>query len=230
MSSFPKYLPATSLEFPVVAVLQGAGVDKRFYAEFGTQLARYGFVVVIPDHFQSFPPGSPPVLLPDQDVILDVLAQMKLEDADSQSPLFGIVDTASIGLTGHSFGGAAGLFAIDGRCNPPFCIGPPGVGFPLPDAVLAGAFYGTNTCSAGGTVEDGRCIDFNAFPPNPGLLLDVVTDDYPVTIVQGSLDGISTPAEGRATFDILDGHQAGCFGGNHKSVGVEYIIHRVTFS
>ena len=39
--------------FPVVAVLQGAGVDKRFYSGFGSQLARYGFVVVIPNHFQE---------------------------------------------------------------------------------------------------------------------------------------------------------------------------------
>ena len=50
---------AISKRFPVVAVLQGAGVDKSFYTEFGTQLARYGFVVVIPNHFQMpfFPPG-----------------------------------------------------------------------------------------------------------------------------------------------------------------------------
>ena len=42
--------------FPIVAVLQGAGVDKGFYFEFGTQLARFGFVVVIPNHFQVIPP------------------------------------------------------------------------------------------------------------------------------------------------------------------------------
>jgi hypothetical protein len=169
--------------FPVVAVLQGAGVDKSFYAEFGRQLARYGFVVVIPNHFQTpfFPPGAPPSPLPDQFVVLDVQAQMELEDADPASPLFGMVDTGRLGLVGHSFGGAAGLFVIDGRCDgPPFCdeamFGP----FERPEELVAGTFYGTNTCSAGGTVKDARCTDFKAFPPNPGLLLDVVTDDYMV--------------------------------------------------
>ena len=44
--------------FPLVAVLQGAFVDKQFYSEFGMQLARFGFVVVIPDHFLFGPPGQ----------------------------------------------------------------------------------------------------------------------------------------------------------------------------
>lgn len=215
-------IPATSKEFPVVAVLQGAGVDKSFYAGLGTQLARYGFVVVIPNHFQNLPfPPYTPSPLPDQFVVLDVQAQMELEDADPASPLSGIVDTGRLGLVGHSFGGATGLFVIDGRCDgPPFCdeatFGP----FERPEELVAGAFYGTNTCSAGGTVKDARCIDFSTFPPNPGLLLDVATDDFPVTIVQGSLDGISTPAEGQATFRILDGVRTFTYikGANHYGI------------
>jgi dienelactone hydrolase len=111
--------------FPIVAVLQGAGVDKEFYSGFGTQLARFGFVVVIPNHFVVFgPPGSPRVPFPDEFVILDVLAQMKVEDQNSGSDLYRIVDTDRMGLAGHSAGGAASLFAIDRSCQFPFC-GPP---------------------------------------------------------------------------------------------------------
>ena len=74
----------------------------------------------------------------------DVLAQMTVEDEKESSPLFGIVDITRMGLAGHSAGGAASLFAIDGSCQFPFC-GPPNSPFPLPfllpDAVRAGAFY-----------------------------------------------------------------------------------------
>jgi dienelactone hydrolase len=130
-------VPAKKDEFPVVAVLQGAGIDKSFYSEFGMQLARFGFVVVIPNHFVVFgPPGTPPVLFPEEFVILDVLAQMIEEDGKKKkdSPLSGIVDTDRMGLAGHSAGGTASLFAIGRSCQPPFCF-PPGLPFPLPPAV-----------------------------------------------------------------------------------------------
>ena len=44
--------------FPVVAVLQGAQVDKMHYENFGRRLARHGFVVVIPNHFRSLAPPA----------------------------------------------------------------------------------------------------------------------------------------------------------------------------
>jgi hypothetical protein len=142
---FPK-VSAADNAFPIVAVLQGAFVDKKFYSAFGTQLSRFGFVVVIPNHLINFgPPGTPPVTpFPDEFVIWDVLAQMKAEDEKAEDEdgepnlLFGIVDTTRMGLAGHSAGGAPGLFAIDMSCQPPFCFGPPGFPFPLPDAVRGG--------------------------------------------------------------------------------------------
>ncbi len=48
----------------------------------------------------------------------DVLAQMKLEDADATSPIFEIVDTEKLGLLGHSLGGYAGLAAIQNINRP----------------------------------------------------------------------------------------------------------------
>ncbi len=188
------YFPAVkgrSDEFPVVSVLQGAGVDKSFYSGFGTQLARFGFVVVIPNHFVVFgPPGTPPVLFPDEFVILDVLAQMETEDEDPMSPLFRIVDTDRMGLSGHSAGGAASLFAIGRSCQPPFCIPSPPffTFFPLPDAVRGGAFYGTNT------------ID-----PETGDPIPVDNNGIPVALVQGSRDGIATEREAEDTIEVIVG-------------------------
>ena len=185
--------------FPIVAVLQGGLVDKSFYSDkpdysgLGTQLARFGFVVVIPNHLVSFgPPGTLPVTpFPDECVILDVLAQMTTEDETAKkdgqpNPLFGIIDTERMVLFGHSAGGAACLFAIGGSCQFPFC-GPPGLPFPLPDAVRGGAFYGTNTIPLGGT----RPIPVN-------------TNEIPVAFVQGTRDSIATLAEALATIEEIE--------------------------
>jgi dienelactone hydrolase len=178
-------VPDTQDEFPVVAVLQGANVDKGLYSELGTRLARFGFVVVIPNRSPvPFPLPFDP--FPDEFVIWDILAQMEWEDEeDENSELFGIVDTDRMGLTGHSAGGAASLFAIGRSCQPPFCFGPSF--FPLPEAVQAGAFYGTNT------------ID-----PETGDPIAVNTYGIPVALVQGLNDGISTPDEAEATIAVID--------------------------
>lgn len=66
--------------FPVVAMLQGGLVDKSHYEEFGRQLARFGFVVVIPNHFENLPPTFTPVPFPNEFMIPAVLAQLKVED------------------------------------------------------------------------------------------------------------------------------------------------------
>jgi hypothetical protein len=116
----------------------------------------------------------------------------------------GIVDTNRMDLGGHSAGGAAGLFAINGSCFPPFCTPPPFF-FILPEAVQAVAFYGTNTCGAGGERNDPRCIDFG-FPPNPdGEIFGINNEDIPVALVQGTNDGIGTPEEADATIAVLEG-------------------------
>ena len=186
--------------FPVVAMLQGGLVDKMHYEEFGRQLARFGFVVVIPNHFENLPPTFTPAPFPSERMIPAVLAQLKVEEVNPSSPLSGIVDTTRMGISGHSAGGAAGLFAIDETCQPPFCFGPPFL--PLPAEVQAGAFYGANLCGIGGELSDPRCIDFGSIPPNPtGELFAIENSSIPVILVQGSRDGVSTPDQGQATFE-----------------------------
>lgn len=201
------YPRSANKKFPIVALLQAARIDKNYYTQFGTALARYGFIVVIPNHLQELvigPAGTPAITFPfpDQLVINDVLAQMEVENMDSQSPLFGIVDIERMAVVGHSAGGAAGLFALEESCNPPFCVG----SYQKPQALIAGAFYGANTCNEGGNASDTRCINNNAVLPNPlGMIFDVQTEGLPVALLHGSLDGLSTLEEETATFEILDG-------------------------
>jgi hypothetical protein len=90
-------------------------------------------------------------------------------------------------ITGHSFGGAVGLFVIGEICGPPLCILPA----PLPEEVRAAAFYGTNLVQ----------------PPPVGLV-DIDTGGLPVALLRGTEDGVSTPAETGDTFTVLDDGRA----------------------
>ena len=70
-------------------------------ANYAAEVASYGFVVVVPNNEQSLiePPESPEPLLTgllaDEQQVNDVLAQM-MEDADTNSSIFEIVDTSKL--------------------------------------------------------------------------------------------------------------------------------------
>jgi dienelactone hydrolase len=168
--------------FPVIAFLQGGLVDKSLYSGFARELAGGGYVVVVPNHFQALVPGLPPQLFSSQRVVNDVLASMTAADANPASPLYQIVDTNNLGVSGHSFGGAAALYTVEGSCNPPFCFG----FYVRPPQLKAAAVYGVNTV-------------------NPaGILLDVNTSAAPVALLQGSVDGRATPAKAALTFGLME--------------------------
>lgn len=172
--------------YPIIAFLQGGLVDKSLYSGFATELAAAGYVVVVPNHFQVLFPGAPPQLFSSQHVVTDVLASMSAADADPASPLYQIVDTNNLGISGHSFGGAAALYTVEGSCNPPFCFG----FFVRPPQLRAAAVYGVNT-----------------FSPQ-GVLLPVDTSAAPVALLQGAVDGRATPARADATFGIMEAPKA----------------------
>ncbi|MET0592782.1 MAG: hypothetical protein ABW133_08795 [Polyangiaceae bacterium] len=170
--------------YPIIAFLQGGLVDKALYSGFAKALAGGGYVVVVPNHFAALaPPPAPPGLFTQQSVVTDVLASMTAADADAASPLYKIVDTNNLGVSGHSFGGAAALFAVEGSCKPPFCFGT----FTRPAQLKAAAVYGVNT------------VD-----PTTGTLLDVNTSAAPSVLLQGSVDGRATPANAALTFNLME--------------------------
>ena len=121
--------------FPVVVLLQGARVDKAYYSQYALGVARHGFVVVVPNHRSPLMGGDD--LFAGFSVIDAALDQMRSEDVNPASPLYKIVDTSQLGLSGHSFGGAAGLFAIGGICTFPFCD--PASGWSRPPELRAAA-------------------------------------------------------------------------------------------
>jgi predicted dienelactone hydrolase len=125
--------PGSQDRFPVVVVLQGALVDNEYYSILGQHIAKYGFVVMIPDHESSGLTG----LFAENVVITQALEFARILDADRESPLYEITDTDRLGVAGHSFGGAALLYAIAGTCQFPFCR--PQDNFVLPAELKAAA-------------------------------------------------------------------------------------------
>ncbi|MBC8067800.1 MAG: hypothetical protein IAG13_05645 [Deltaproteobacteria bacterium] len=189
------YWPDGDGAFPVALMLQGAEVDKQYYSEFASMVARYGFVVVVPNHESSGVAGTG--LYMEQSVIVDALAGIDALGDDAETPLLGHVDASAAGLVGHSYGGVVGVYALTGQCMFPFCTAP----FELPAAVRAGAFYGTNMRS-----------------PFGGPIAPLANDGLGVALIQGTLDTKATPADGIATYGALQtppGAYVTLIGANH---------------
>ncbi|MEP0982354.1 chlorophyllase [Leptolyngbya sp. FACHB-17] len=175
--------PATPKKFPIVLLLQGALVDKSAYSTFATEVARYGFIVVVPNHTRSLTaPNGQTIsgLASEQQQVNDVLKQMIAENANPKSRLANRVDITRLGLLGHSFGGYVGLGAIQNRCFPGVCTG----SFTRPPALKAGIFYGTNFRT----------------PPITGTFPMIANQNIPTALIAGSLDGVSTLDETQKTY------------------------------
>lgn len=180
------YYPDTSEadKLPVALLLQGALVDKGDYSSFANTVASYGFVVIVPNHFQSFPESDEERLFSEVSQIDDVLAYVETENSNSTSPLEGIIDTETLALLGHSWGAAVGLTAVGNYCNPRVCNDPE---FVLPEEVVAGAFYG------------GYLRDFSS-----GEYLAIDNNSIPLALISGSKDGVSTPDEVGAGYESIE--------------------------
>ncbi|MBD1831053.1 alpha/beta hydrolase [Microcoleus vaginatus GB1-A2] len=182
----PSDINSGNYSFPIVLLLQGALVDKSFYSDYASLVARYGFVVVVPNHFRPLPinPTSPPSLLSETSQIAAVLSQMAIEKTKPTSPIASVVDTQRLGLLGHSFGGAVGLSVMANKCLPELylCQEP----FTRPKELLAGAFFGANL----------RNPISNEFVP-------IANDDLAVALIQGDIDGVALPDRAQSTFDKI---------------------------
>lgn len=172
---------SASYQFPVALFLQGGRVNKSYFSEFAERLATYGFIVVVPNHEADFiltDPDYPGIeitfdgLFPENQQIPDVLDFMKAEHVNATSPLYGIVNDEIMVLTGHSFGSAVTIDAIQEVCEFPLCR-PEGSTFTLPEEVKAVALTGINTIPFGNPFDT-----VNRPTANP----------VPMAIINGDLD------------------------------------------
>ena len=175
------YLPAfaDTDPLPLALVMQGFNVSKPNYRRFSSMLAAYGFVVLVPEH-----PGLLGIALAAElREIPEVLTFARAVNADPQSPLFGRIDTDTLVVLGHSYGGDAALNAAAARCAPPFCVGR----FDRPPQLAGVAVFGA----------DLRALVLTG--PIPG-----VADTVPLAIIVGDRDGIAPPADAQTTFDRIE--------------------------
>lgn len=200
---YPVVPDATADQLPIALMLQGGLIDKADYSNYAEQVASYGFVVVVPNNERTIPglDGQDITgLLADQQQVNDVLDQIRVEDADSDSPIFEIVDTEKLGLLGHSFGGYAGLAAIQNINDPAVSSGD----YTRPPELMAGIFYGTNFRNQ-----------------QTGEFLPINNQDIPVGLIAGTLDGVADFGEVASTYvKIQDPPKALIVvdGANHYSI------------
>jgi dienelactone hydrolase len=178
------YIPEDAeTALPVILFLPGALVNKVYYSEFARQVASDGFVVIIPNHRRVLSEFNTAGLLSQTAQIETVLAYLEAENSDPSSPLFGNVDPDTVVLMGHSHGGAVGLTAIENTCLYPLCMQSE---FTLPDAVVAGVFFGTHQ-------QDLQTGEYR-----------LTENEVPVALISGSQDGVATPEEITNTYTRIE--------------------------
>lgn len=187
-------------KLPTALFLQGALVDKADYANFAQTVASYGFVVVVPNHVQSFPEFGVTGLFSEVSQIEAVSTYLETENLNPTSPVKGILDTESLSLLGHSQGGAVGLSAVGNYCLPFLCNE---AEFTLPEEVVGGVFYG-------------------AFLQNStSEFLPIDNQEIPLALISGSRDGVSTPEEIQASYELIQDPPNALIsieGANHYSI------------
>jgi Chlorophyllase len=177
----PSDLRTGNYSFAIALLLQGALVDKSFYSDYANLVARYGFVVVVPNSTRVLP-GGITGLAPSTSQVDAVLSQMAMENSSSTSPIAGLVNTQKLGLLGHSFGGAVGLTTIGNTCIVGFCDSP----FVRPPELLAGAFFGTNLRN-----------------PVTQEFIPINNSGIAVALLQGDRDGRALPFRAKGTYDNI---------------------------
>ncbi len=167
------YLPSTAGPRPVVSLSPGLLQPREAYRPYGERLASHGVIVVVRD--------DPGVLTDTQSVADDVVAiatdWLAAENADDQSPLYGRVDAARLGLAGHSRGGKASLIAAEqglhGVARAWFGLDPVDASElaggamareDLPDLGMATGFFGAEVSSTCSPADDNYHVLFQVAP------------------------------------------------------------------
>lgn len=188
------YYPVTdstdNTTFPIALLLQGGRVDKFYYKGFAKQVARYGFIVVVPNHLNTFsiPGFSAEGLFAEQQQMYDALAFMTDENADPASPLFGRVDTATLVMLGHSYGAACTIEALQNKCEYPLCV--EGGTFERPAELKAVALCGINS------KPRGKPGDYTIYP--------VANNGLPMAIVNGKIDNNAKYNVTKKTYELIE--------------------------
>lgn len=122
--------------FPIAVLLPGFGVGRIYYSHYARQIARYGFVVVVPDGITTIRGRAE--LFAKLERVPEALAGIAVELPDVGTALVDLLDVGKLVLLGHSHGGALGLDAIRGARNFPTTSD-----YRIPEVLVGAVFFGT---------------------------------------------------------------------------------------
>ncbi|MCX8044136.1 MAG: hypothetical protein N3B18_08430 [Desulfobacterota bacterium] len=174
---------------PIALLLQGGRVDKFYYKGFAMHVARYGFIVLVPNHLNSFsiPGFSAEGLFAEQQQMYDAIAFMRDENENPASSVFGKVDTNTLVMLGHSYGAACTIEALQNHCEYPLCSGDL---FVRPPQLKAVALCGINTKPRG--------------KPGDYAIRPVNNAGMPIAIVNGLLDNNAKAHITRQSYAMIE--------------------------
>jgi dienelactone hydrolase len=175
-----------ALRFPIALFLQGLNVDKQHYSRYAQRVARYGFIVIVPNHRTSI--RGHDELFAQVGQVPDTLKLARNLTADRKSPLFERIDTSKLVLLGHSHGGMMGLDAVRGACDVPFCVGE----YSLPEELKAAVFFGTSLWENGEYLSINNSVNNNAN-----------NTSIPVALIAGDRDSLIAIEETRQTYNHI---------------------------
>jgi dienelactone hydrolase len=178
------YCPAgidTTARLPMALLLQGGRCGKQYYSMFAREVAKYGFIVAVPNHYHKFMLGTYETdgLFSEGTQMQDYIDYMKAQNDNSSSPFYQKVDTGRLMMLGHSYGAACAIYAMQNNCEYPFCPEDISADFTRPVELKAVALCGINT------LPRGKPGDTNIYPTK--------NDGIPLAFVNGSLDNNATP-------------------------------------
>jgi len=175
--------------FPIALLLQGGRVDKFYYKGFAQHVARYGFIVAVPNHMNAIAlTGFNSVgLFSEQEQLYDYLAFMTAQNNDPSSPLAGRVDNETLVMLGHSYGAACTIYALQNICEYPLCSGD---SFTRPPELKGAALCGINT------KPRGKPGDYTIYPTeNRGM---------PLAFVNGEIDNNAKYDITKESYDLIE--------------------------
>ena len=175
------YYPSTGSSFPILVLFQGGNVHSSFYSNYAARLASDGYVVYVGNRCDIF--IAQYFLYPPASLGNKVLTLATAQNQDTQSPLYGKINTSKIGFLGHSLGGVVGIYAINNICEFPFCDS----GYSFLSSVKAGVFYGSGL---------GGSFNKSKFYTN-----STTGKGIPTGYIQGLNDGANKPATGKVSYD-----------------------------
>lgn len=181
---YPVVDPGVSVGLPVALFMQGGNVDKQYYEGIASQVAAYGWIVVVPNHEDDIMGITG--LFSKGDQITDILAWSARERMDGASVVGPLIDEERLALIGHSHGAATASVVVQEECGFPFCDEP--MTLTRPPAFKAAVLIG-----------------YSSAPPHGDTTLRATHNKgLPIALINGALEDGSDRELSLGTLKLID--------------------------